>query len=99
LHHEGALEGVLLTTNAEEIPGIHPKVVGILQLPYMEVTRPPGESAERVSVSAAGSELAVDVRGGLDQDIDRRALTEEPRTQSGKPCRDNEKEQIAGPGQ
>jgi len=56
------------------------------------LTRPPGESAKRVSVSAAGSELAVYIRRGLNEDVTGRTLSQKPRAQRRKPCCDKKKE-------
>jgi len=67
-------------------------VVGELQGAYLELTRPPGESAERVSVSAAGSELAVHIRRALNQDVARRTLPHEAGAEYRKPQSDKEKE-------
>jgi hypothetical protein len=77
---EGALQRILLAGEAEEVPGVHDEAVRILEFTDLEFARPPGESPERVSVSAAGGELALNVGRALDQQVHRRALPREERS-------------------
>jgi hypothetical protein len=51
-------------------------VVRELLIADLELARPPGEAAERVSVSAAGRELVEDVGGALDEDVRLGALAQ-----------------------
>jgi len=74
-------------------------VVRELEGAYLELTRPPGESAERVRVSATGGELAVHIRGALDQDVARRTLPQKPGAEGRKPSSHKEKEQGSKPRQ
>jgi hypothetical protein len=79
VHHERALQRVLLAPEPKEVAVVDDEAVGKLELTDLEFARPPGESAERVSVSPTGGELSLDVGGALDHQIHGGTLAQQHR--------------------